>query len=264
MNSDRKFRIALIQLDVMLGDSESNLAYILKEIGIAADKGANIVLLPEMWSCGFDNPNLAYHAGKTPEIIEILSRAAAKYSLLIAGSVPEAVENRIFNTMYLIERDGSVAGAYRKVHLFPLTREPDFFAAGNRNAVCRTSLGNIGLMICYDLRFPELARSLALQGAEIVLVSAQWPLIRIPHWNSLLQARAIENQLFIAGVNRCGHDPGLEYGGHSQLVSPWGNIIVRADTKPCSLIGEIDLQEIGEFRSKIPCLEQRVPEAYGL
>ncbi len=260
---NRKLRIALIQSDVILGDLESNLAYILKEIRMVADQGAELVLLPEMWSCGFDNPNLAHHAGKTPEIIETLSRIAEKYSLLIAGSVPESVENRIFNTMYLIERDGSVVGAYRKVHLFPLTREPDFFDAGNRNVVCRTSLGNIGLMICYDLRFPELARALALQGVELVLVSAQWPLIRVLHWNILLQARAIENQLFLAGVNRCGHDSDLEYGGHSQVISPWGNIIVRADTTPCSLIGEIYFGEIREFRSKIPCLEQRVPEAYG-
>jgi omega-amidase len=260
--NNRKFRIGLIQSDVLLGDSESNLASALKEIGILADKGADIVLLPEMWSCGFDNPNLSHHAEKTSKIIEILSRAAEKYKLLIAGSVPEASENQIFNTMYLIERDGSVAGTYRKAHLFPLTREPDFFAAGNRNVVCQTSLGAIGLMICYDLRFPELARALALKRANLVLVSAQWPLIRISHWNMLLQARSVENQIFVAGVNRCGQDPGLEYGGHSQLISPWGNIIVKAGTEACSLIGEVDIREIEEFRSKIPCLEQRVPEAY--
>jgi len=215
-----------------------------------------------MWSCGFDNLNIDRHARQTPILLEKLSGIAAQHQFMIAGSMPECAGNKIYNTLELIDRDGSLAGSYRKVHLFSMTREPAFFAPGNQNAVCRTSLGAIGLMICYDLRFPELCRALALKGADMVIVSAQWPLIRISHWNALLQARAIENQIVIAGVNGCGHDGEIGYGGHSQLISPSGQIIAKADAHADTLCADIDFQEIEAIRKKMPCLKERMPEAY--
>jgi len=255
-------RIGLIQLEVKPGDTDANLDAALMEIAGLAEKKAGLAILPEMWSCGFDNANLARHAKQTPVILEKLSEAAVRHNMMIAGSLPEASENKIYNTLYLIDQDGSLAGSYRKVHLFSMTREPAFFASGNQNAVCRTSLGVIGLMICYDLRFPELCRALALKGADMVIVSAQWPLIRVPHWKTLLQARAVENQIFIAGVNCCGHDGDIEYGGHSRLISPAGHIIAEADAYADTLCAEIDFEEIKAIRKKMPCLEERVPEAY--
>jgi predicted amidohydrolase len=257
-------RIGLIQLEVKPGDTDANLAAALTEIAGLAEKKARLAILPEMWSCGFDNSNLARHARQTPMILEKLSEAAVRHNMMIAGSLPEASDNNIYNTLYLIDRDGSLAGSYRKVHLFSLTGEPAFFAPGNQNIVCRTSLGAIGLMICYDLRFPELCRTLTLRGADMVIVSAQWPLIRVPHWNALLQARAIENQIFIAGVNCCGYDGDIQYGGHSQLISPSGHIIAKADAHADTRCAEIDFQEIEAVRKKMPCLNERMPEAYEL
>lgn len=258
-----RLKIGLIQLDVKPSDTDANLAAALTEIAGLAEKKAGLAILPEMWSCGFDNPNLAHHARQTPMILEKLSETAVRHNMMIAGSLPEASDNNIYNTLYLIDRNGSLAGYYRKVHLFSLTREPDFFAPGNQNVVCNSFLGRMGLMICYDLRFPELCRTLTIKGAKMVIVSAQWPLIRIPHWNALLQARAIENQIFIAGVNCCGYDGDIEYGGHSQLISPSGSIVVKAKTHSDTLCAEIDFEEIEAVRKKMPCLEERVPEAYG-
>jgi len=255
-------RIGLIQLEVKPGDTDANLAAALTEIAGLAEKKAGLAILPEMWSCGFDNLNLDRHARQTPIILEKLSGIAAQHQIMIAGSMPESSGNKIYNTLYLIDRDGSLAGSYRKVHLFSMTREPAFFAPGNQNAVCRTSLGKIGLMICYDLRFPELCRALALKGADMVIVSAQWPLIRIPHWKTLLQARAIENQIFIAGVNCCGYDGDIQYGGHSRLISPAGHIIAEAAAHADTLCADIDFQEIEEIRKKMPCFQERMPEAY--
>ncbi len=260
----KSLKAGVVQFDVKLGDLDSNLAPALEGIGFLGSQNADIAVLPEMWTCGFDNENLAAHAQKTPAILEKLSETARQQNIMIAGSVPEASGDDIFNTLWLIDKDGSVAGAYRKVHLFSLTGEEKYFRAGNQHMVCQTSAGPVGLMICYDIRFPELCRTLALKGALVVLVSAQWPLVRISRWNTLVSARAIENQIFMVAANRCGTENGLEFGGHSQIVSPLGNVLARGDTNTRALCASLDFQELETCRNEIPSLEERIPEAYEL
>ncbi len=252
----------LVQMDVKFADVESNLAAAVDGIGRLADLGVEIILLPELWSSGFDNQKLITHAKQTPAIIERLREKAEDDNIIIAGSLPELSGDRIYNTLYLIDKNGDIAAAYRKIHLFTLTGENKYFAAGNKAVVAKTSIGPVGLMTCYDLRFPELCRSLALQGARIVLVSAEWPLARIDHWNILLKARAVENQIFIIAANMCGRDPDLVYGGCSQIVSPQGVVLAKAENKEFLLSAEIDMNELAEFRKRIPCLKERVPDAY--
>ena len=256
-------KAGIIQFDVRLGDVEWNLRRARQRISFLARKGAQLVLLPEMWSTGFANERLEELSETTPAVLEGLIRLSEELHLTIIGSLPEKGADGIYNTAYVVDRDGFVAGSYRKVHLFSPTKEDRYFEAGDKAVVAKTSLGPIGLMICYDLRFPELCRSLALQGAKIVAVMAQWPAVRVDHWKALLKARAIENQLFVLAANRCGGDGDLIYGGHSRIISPYGEVLKRAGKDPASLSASIDLRLVERARTKIPCLQERIPEAYG-
>jgi omega-amidase len=258
----KKIRAAIIQFDVRLGDVKRNYSVVARRITSLAKQGAHLIVLPEMWSTGFANDRLNDLSESTPKVLEDLSALSRELGVTVIGSLPEKARNRIYNTAYVTDSDGSIAGAYRKVHLFTLTGEERYFQAGREAVVSETSLGPIGLMICYDLRFPELCRSLALRGARIVAVMAQWPAERVAHWKVLLLARAIENQLFVLGANRCGKDEGLAYAGHSRIVSPYGEVIARAGRPAGIITGTIDLALVEKARKQIPCLKERVPEAY--
>ena len=264
----KKIKAGLIQLDIRLGKITENLSSALKGIEKLGAENCDLAVLPEMWSCGFDNAKLYEHAKKTPDIIQRLQQAACDRNIVIAGSLPEKFGRRIFNTMVIIDKDGHIAGRYRKVHLFSLTGEHKYFGTGKKAVICTTSIGRVAPLICYDLRFPELSRVMALKGAQIFLVSAQWPIGRINHWDFLLRARAIENQVFVVAVNRCGDDPEISYGGHSALISPGGEVLASAMGKetdcPSVFCGQIDLEEAQNMRNLIPCLKERVPQAYEL
>ncbi|MDI6687154.1 MAG: carbon-nitrogen family hydrolase [Desulfobacterales bacterium] len=262
MKNKQPFKAGVVQFDIRQGNIESNLSSALKGIDQLKAQNAKIALLPEMWSCGFDNKHLGKHSEKTDNIIDELILVASRYNMIIAGSLPKLSGDDIFNTMYLIDGDRGLINTYRKIHLFSRTHENKYFCAGNKAVVCETSVGAVGLMICYDLRFPELCRALALSGALLVLTSAQWPLERIAHWDILLRARAIENQIFMAAANRCGIENNIEYGGRSLLVSPTGEILANAQDRECIISSEIDFAQLFEFRRKIPCLNERMPDAY--
>ncbi|MBW2259981.1 MAG: carbon-nitrogen family hydrolase [Deltaproteobacteria bacterium] len=256
-------RTAIVQFDVRRGDVAWNVETVKRRIAAVAEHGTQLVVLPEMWSTGFANKRLKELSKTTPGILEDLSSVAKKLRLTIIGSMPEKVRGKVYNTAYVVDRDGSVAGTYRKVHLFSLTGEHRHFKAGRKAVISKTSLGRIGLMICYDLRFPELCRSLALDGARMVVVMAQWPAERVAHWDILLKARAVENQLFVFGANRCGSDPDVAYAGHSRIISPYGEVMARAGKQSATISATIDLRALQQTRKHIPCLKERVPEAYG-
>ncbi|NVM22200.1 MAG: carbon-nitrogen family hydrolase [Desulfobacterales bacterium] len=252
----------IIQFDVHVGDLEWNLEMVKKRIVSLAGQGVRLVLLPEMWSIGFANEHLNRFCQTTPTVLQELSMVSRNQHLTIIGSLPEEGATGVYNTAYVVDTDGSVAATYRKVHLFSPTGEDRYFKPGRKPVVCQTSLGPIGLMICYDLRFPELCRSLALQGAKMVAVMAQWPAERAIHWKVLLKARAIENQLFVLGANRCGADGDFVYAGHSRIISPSGEALARAGKRPAALSAAIDLNLVEQTRKRIPCLQERMPEGY--
>lgn len=261
--SVKMIRSVIIQFDIRRGDVASNVKTVKRRIASLARHDVRLVVLPEMWSTGFANKRLKELSDTTPNVLEDLSSVAKRLRLTIIGSMPENVRGKVYNTAYVIDRDGSVAGTYRKVHLFSLTGEHRHFKAGRKAVISKTSLGPIGLMICYDLRFPELCRALALDGAKMVVVMAQWPAARVAHWDVLLKARAVENQLFVFGANRCGSDPDIMYAGHSRIISPYGEVMARAGRQSATLSATIDLRAVQQTRKHIPCLKQRVPEAYG-
>lgn len=252
-----------LQFDVKTGDTAANLASAVDGIDRLAKKGAQVAVLPELWPCGFaDLKNIRKHAEKTPHIIETLGLLAKKHQMIIAGSLPEHSGGHIYNTMLVIDRDGGIAGTYRKIHLFSLINEDKTFTAGSRAVICETSCGPFGLMVCYDLRFPELCRTLALQGARMVVISAQWPESRIAHWNTLLCARAIENQLFVVAANRVGKDGSLSFSGHSQIISPDGRVLSIVINKTAETTARIDFSETTAIRNRFDCLNVRKPEIY--
>ena len=258
----RVFKAGIIQFDIRLGDVEENLAKVGRRITTLAQKGVRLVLLPEMWSTGFAHEQLEELSETTPDVLENLAWLSKELHVTIIGSMPEKVADGIYNTAYVVDVDGCIAGVYRKVHLFSLTGEDQSFRPGNKAVVAETSLGRVGLMICYDLRFPEMGRSLTLQRAKMLAVVAQWPAARGAHWKALLKARAIENQLFVLGANRGGEDADLTYGGHSRIISPWGEVLARAGKAPANLLATIDFSLVEHTRRQIPCLDERVPAAY--
>ncbi len=254
---------AVIQFDVKKGQIQANMDIVFKCLKSLLASNVRLAVLPEMFSCSFDNESLKVHARQTDHIVDQLARFAKKNKMAIAGTLPEKNGEHIHNTMFFIDIDGKVKGRYRKLHLFRLTNEHHYYTPGEKTVVIDTSLGRIGLMTCYDLRFPELARSLYLQGARIIVLSAQWPSPRKEHLKTLTKARAIENQLFMVCSNRTGTEDDLSFPGMSMIVDPLGNILADAKDVAGSAFATIETEKVAQFRTLIPCMTDRRADIYG-
>lgn len=260
MQTKLPFKAASVQFDIKLGDVDANLSYVLSEIKHLSKQQVRLTVLPEMWSTGYAWRKLGKLSERTPEILEEL-KTASKKGIIIIGSMPEKDRESIYNTAYVIE-SGRLIGKYRKIHLFTPMKEDYFLKAGNATLLCNTSVGKIGVLICYDIRFPELARKLTLEGAEILAIPAEWPHPRLEHWRTLLKARAIENQLFVIATNRCGRQGMVRFCGNSMIVNPWGEIMAEAGEKEETITADIDLSHVARYREDMPALTSRRPGAY--
>ncbi len=263
MTKKLKFKAGLVQFDVKSGQIEANLNILLGHLEKLASDNVNLAVLPEMFSCSFDNENLRKHSKLTDKVLKRLSLFATENQMAIAGSLPEKENDQIFNTMVFMDRDGQIKARYRKIHLFKLTNEHLYYSAGNEIAVIDSSFGRIGLMICYDLRFPELARTLSLHGVQMIIVSAQWPESRKEHWNTLIKARAIENQLFMVCSNRTGVENNLKFPGMSMVVDPMGHVLIEGKNNATSMFADVDLSIVKHARTLIPCMADRRDDIYG-
>ncbi len=252
---------AAIQFTVKQGDVDANLAHVREALARVADQGANLAVLPEMWSTGFAYRNLNELAGRTEGIVAELLELSARHKMVIVGSMPEPNGDKVFNTIYVAD-NGTLAGVYRKIHLFSLLGEDKAFSGGNQWLLAETSIGKIGVIICYDLRFPELSRRLAIEGAQIICVPAQWPKPRQEHWRTLLRARAIENQLFIVSCNACGIIGKLDFFGMSMIIGPKGELLAESGEEEGEIFAPLDMQSMEEWRAQIPCFKDRKPECY--
>ncbi len=257
------FKAGVIQFNVSMGDVDANMEKALSYIDMLAEQGACLAVLPEMFSCGFDNERLKEHAGKTAQAIDALSAVARRHNMVVAGSFPEFAGENVYNTLYVIDGDGTVNDGYRKLHLFRLTDEHRYFSPGSKIVTADTAIGRIGLLICYDLRFPELARAIALAAARILIVPAQWPTPRAMHWQTLLRARAIENQVFVIGANRTGADEDLAFPGLSAIIDPWGQVLAEAGDQDGVILSELDMARVTEARAQIPVMTDRRSDIYG-
>lgn len=257
----KSIKAAALQFNIALGDIDKNLAYVTATLRRLAQQGVELAVLPEMWSCGFAYKELNALAQRTPELVAELSRLSAELSMVIVGSLPEPHGDKVYNTAYVLDR-GNVAGSYRKLHLFSLMGEDRSLDSGDSVLVAQTSLGKIGVMICYDLRFPELARKLALQGAEIIAVPGEWPKPREEHWRTLLRARAMENQLFVIAANCCGTVGKLDFFGQSMVIGPKGEVLAEAGYESSEPAAVIDPLEMLRWRESITCFQDRRPDCY--
>jgi len=256
--------VGCYQMNIMPGDVGGNLGKIERILPKVKNEGCQLLVLPEMWSGGFAYFALKEMADRTPAVLEKLKEWAMEYRMVLVGSLPEAEGDKIYNTSYVLDTNGAVSGKYRKIHLFSLTAEHDYFARGQVSVISDTSLGRLGIEICYDLRFPELSRRLALDGAEILCFSALWPVTRIDHWSLLLRSRAIENQLFIIACNGCGIEGHTQYGGASVIISPTGRLLAEAHGGEETIIARLDSAEMMNFRQHIPCFSDRLPGMYNI
>ena len=159
-----KTRCAAIQFNIALGEVNQNMETVEAALDRVAKQGVRLAVLPEMWSSGYDYKRLRKHAAETPRVIEALCRKSADLDLVVVGSLPEQSDGKIYNTAYVVDR-GELVGSYRKLHMFSILYYCIFLSAGDRTLVVPTSAGRLGVAICYDLRFPELFRKMALEGA---------------------------------------------------------------------------------------------------
>jgi len=253
---------AAVQFNLKLGEVDTNIASALSGIEQAAAAGAQIAVLPEMWSSGYDYRHLSDLAERTPEVIDRLCAVSKSNGMVLVGSLPEKEGETLYNMATVID-GGEVKGSYRKLHMFSTMGEDRFLSPGDSTLVLDTSVGRIGVAICYDLRFPELFRKMALDGAELICIPAEWPKPRQDHWRTLLRARAIENQLFIAAANCCGIQGTLDFFGMSLLISSKGEVLAEGGETDTVLTASFDRQEMKNYREQIHCFTDRRPEVYG-
>jgi predicted amidohydrolase len=257
----RKLKLAVVQPALAEGECAANWRAAKTSLERAGAVGADLVVLPEMWLTGYAYRRLEELVQLTPESLSRVGSLAKKYGYFVAGSWAERNdEGRLTNTACIVGPDGRVRTRYRKVHLFGPMKEDRHFAAGRAACVVKLEIGMVGLALCYDLRFPEQARKMALHGAELLLYPAQWPQVRLGHFHTLLAARAIENQLFVAGVNRAGRSASLQFGGGSTVVGPRGDVLAQLGPEEGFAEVEVDLAEVAAAREKVTYLADRAKE----
>lgn len=256
--------VALAQMNIALGRPDRNTEGARALAAQAADHGAGLLVLPELWPTGYDLTRAqSYAASLGDGPFAWMAELARAHCFYVIGSALEAnPDGPPFNTAALFGPDGSLAGAYRKVHLIPLLDEPEHLAAGDNTPVFDLPWGRVGIAICYDLRFPEQWRRYLDAGAQVILIPAEWPVRRIEHWRLLLRARAVENQFYVVGCNRAGSDADGEFGGRSAVVDPWGRVLVEGGTEQGLFVATLDLDEVARCRQLFPFLDDRRPDVY--
>lgn len=257
-------KLALLQFDIAFGSPEKNFEKVKQLVSEAVASEPDIIVLPELWSTGYDLSRLDEIGDKDArKSITFLGNLAEKYHVnIVGGSVAKQQNDEVTNTMLVFNREGQLVHEYSKAHLFRLMNEEKYLVSGNaKSHFTLESLPCAGF-ICYDIRFPEWLRLHAIEGAQVLFVPAEWPEQRTDHWRALLISRAIENQCYVIACNRVGSDPDNAFGGRSLIIDPWGKVISEAGTDETILIGSIDEDEITSIRSRIPIFEDRRPDIY--
>ena len=257
-------KLGIVQMQVNESVPE-NLDTALEYTKAMAGAGAEIVVLPEMFLCPYNNKSFVQNACEADgETVRKLSECARQCNVvLIAGSIPERSDGRIYNTSFVFSDSGELLARHRKIHLFDIDIkggqrfcESDTLSAGAQITVFDTPFGRIGLCICFDMRFPELCRAMANRGAQIIIAPAAFNMTTGPmHWELMFRARAVDNQVFTAGVAPA-QNANSEYKsyGHSILVSPWGKVVRMAELGETAFIADIDLSEITQVREQLPLI----------
>lgn len=253
----KKIRFGLLQYPIQDNPGET-LLHLLQLLKKIIKKNPHYMVLPEMWLGGpkkpVDRKNWAWFY---KQVFGELCEWCRKNKIGCFLSQLEKEGKKFYNTAFFVERDGTVQGVYRKIHLFSLGGETKIFSPGKAIGPLSSLMGKIGLVVCYDIRFPELVRQLAIGGSQILVVCAQWPKSRMDHWLTLLKARAIENQMFVVAVNRLGKKEKIFYNGHSVGFDPWGRRLIELGPHRELGVLEIDLTEVKKIRAQYPFFKER-------
>lgn len=266
-------KIALCQL-LVKADKQANLNNVQEKLQAAAAQGAQLVVLPEMFNCPYDIHCFQDYAEEIPtgETTKLLASLARTHGLfLVGGSIPERSGELLYNTSVAFNPQGEIIARHRKAHLFDVRvkngiefTESLVLAPGNTATLFETPWGKMGLEICYDIRFPELTRKMAKDGARLVIVPAAFNMTTGPvHWELLFRSRALDNQIFMLGASPA-RDPQASYVayGHSLAINPWGTVLAQMDEKPGTLMVELDLTQVDEVREALPVWKQRREDLY--
>lgn len=270
----REVTVAVVQMKPRLGEAEDNLVKMSEMISkIASQQKVDLIVFPELITSGYElGVRFTELAQRVPgPTINLISQRASEYGVYVAfGMVTkEKVESVIYNSAIVIGPEGELLEVYNKIHL--RGEERMAFREGFRMPVIETEVGNIGLMIGYDLAFPEIARSLVLDGADILCCVANWEAAQIDEWKTYLRARAYENAVFVVGANRVGEDVTLTFGGESMIVGPRGQIYasLATETDPDTgaplegfAVARIDLDDVRRNREEYQLIQNRQPTVY--
>lgn len=259
-------KIALAQMDCKLGDVAANLDKMDQLARAARATGADAIVFPEMSDTGYEMQTILRTASPADGVPrQRLAALARELQMWIIAGISLREGSSVFNTAVVFDRTGKAVAEYRKIHLFSGADvcEQEHLSAGQGVALFDFEGLSTGLMICYDLRFPELARAITLAGAEAIVVPAAWPPARIAHWSALLVARAIENQIFVIGVNRSGRDSPIEFGGRSAAIDPFGKHLCESvDAIQKTFVVNVLPDDVRTVRAGYPFLRDRRPGSY--
>ncbi|XP_020175027.1 omega-amidase, chloroplastic [Aegilops tauschii subsp. strangulata] len=276
-----QYKIALCQLPVT-ADKHGNIARARARIEAAAAAGAELVVLPEIWSCPYAMQTMRSYAedidgGRSPSVSMLSEVAAARKITIVGGSIPEMVpaSGQLFNTCCVVGPDGEIKAKHRKLHLFGIDiprditfRESDTFTAGQEPTVVDTDVGRIGIGICHDIRFPELAMLYRSRGAHLICYPSAFNMSTGQLlWDLMQKSRAVDNQLFVATCSPA-RDPNSQSDfvvwGNSSLIGPFGEVLAAAGHEDATVIGEIDLSLIEAVRESLPLETQGRGDLYRL
>ncbi|WP_432665456.1 carbon-nitrogen hydrolase family protein [Wukongibacter baidiensis] len=266
------FKIAVCQMKI-LESKEENLAKAEKMIKEASAKGCDLVVLPEMFNCPYNNDFFPKYAeefpGRTSRLLARLAESEKIY--VVGGSIPEKDGEKIYNTSYIFDKTGKLIGKHRKMHLFDIDvedgisfKESDTLGPGNSVTIFETEFCKVGVAICYDMRFPELMRLMALKDAEVIIVPAAFNMTTGPaHWHPLIKIRALDNQVyFVAASPSRDLDSSYIAYGHSLIVDPWGDVVSEAGIEEEIIYGTVDLSKVKKIREQLPLLKHRRNDIY--
>ena len=270
-----KIKTAILQTHVYK-DKIRNITQTAEHLAAPELASIDLAVLPEMFCCPYENKCFPEYAeAEGGDTWAKCSRLAAEHKIyLVAGSMPERdEEGHIYNTSYVFDRTGKQIGKHRKMHLFDINvkggqyfKESDTLTPGNQVTVFDTEFGKMGLCICYDLRFPELARLMMDKGAQVIIVPAAFNMTTGPlHWELMFCQRAVDNQVYTIGAAPARDmDAGYHSWGHSIVADPWGKVLMEMDEKPDVKVVELDLDEVSRVREELPLLKHRRKDVYTL
>ncbi|RCX18389.1 putative amidohydrolase [Anaerobacterium chartisolvens] len=272
---EEKLRLAICQMKVT-ENKEGNIQKAFDMIRTAAKNHIDMVLLPEMFICPYDNSKFEAFSEDPDDspLLGGLSQLSKQHNIFIAaGTIPEKTGDRVYNTSFIFDREGKVAAKYSKAHLFDIDipgritfKESDVLSPGSGITTFDMGLCKVGVAICYDVRFPEFFKLMALRDVKLIILPASFNMVTGPaHWELLMRCRSVDNQVYIAAAS-AARDTGAGYVSYanSMVVDPWGTVTARAGEGEEIIYADIDLQAVGRIRNELPLLKNRRTDIYDL